>query len=214
MLGKKLNVLVVHQRALVRYCIRRLLSAQADMGVVGEAGNAAQVLAAARKDDWNVVVMDIDLPEGNALDVVRRIKKDKPELPVLVVTMLPEENFGMRSLKAGASGYLTQDNVTNELPVAIREVVAGGAYVSPALALQLATLFRGEARVSVHDHLSDREITVLRAIATGKKLAQIASELHLSSKTITTYRRRLLGKLGIRTNPELVRYAVEHRLIT
>jgi DNA-binding NarL/FixJ family response regulator len=213
MMRNKFKVLVVHDRALVRYCLRRLLRADTDIEQVGEAGNTAEALTAIRTQAWDVVVLAIDLQEGSALDALRRIKKDKPALPVLILTVLPEENFGIRALKAGASGFLSESTVTDELIVAVRRVVDGGAYVSPALALQLASRFQGQVNEPVHEHLSDREIIVLCAIARGKKLVQIAHELHLSAKTITTYRRRLLGKLGIRSNPELVRYAVEHRLI-
>jgi DNA-binding NarL/FixJ family response regulator len=144
---------------------------------------------------------------------VQLIRLEKSDLPILILTLYSEAQYGMRALRAGASGYLTKGSAPDDLVVAIRKVVEGGAYVSPALALQLAHRLKYGVQESLHELLSNRELTVLCAIARGKQLAQIASELHLSAKTVTTYRSRVLEKLGKHSNTELALYAAEHGLI-
>jgi two-component system, NarL family, invasion response regulator UvrY len=208
-----LRILIVDDHALVRSGIQRILADEPDIEFVGEADTAAQGLKRVRSEEWDVVVMDINMPGQNALDVLRHIKLEKPDLPVLILTMYPENQYAMRALKDGASGYLTKASAPDSLIVAIHKVNEGGAYVSPSLALQLAGQLRSKPKETLYDLLSDREFTVLCAIADGKQLAQIAEELNLSAKTITTYRTRVLNKLGMHSNTELIRYALEHRLI-
>ena len=157
--------------------------------------------------------MDINMPGQNSLDVLRLIKLEKPELPVLILTMYPESQYALRALKDGASGYITKQSAPDNLIQAIHKVTEGGAYVSPTLALKLAGQLRTKPKETLFDLLSAREFTVLCAIAEGKQLAQIADELNLSAKTITTYRTRVLNKIGMRSNTELIRYALEHGLI-
>lgn len=210
----KLKILIVDDHALVRSGVRRILQDETDIEVVGEADNATQALKRVRSEEWDVVVMDINMPGQNALDVLRLMKIEKPELPVLILTMYPENQYAMRALKDGASGYVTKSSAPDHLISAIRKVVEGGAYISSTLAMQLANQLRSKPKETLDDLLSDREFSVLCAIAEGKPLSQIANELSLSAKTITTYRARLLGKLGMRTNTELVRYAIEHGLIS
>lgn len=210
----KLKILIVDDHALVRSGVRRILHDEPDIEVVGEADNATQALKRVRSEEWDVVVMDINMPGQNALDVLRLMKIEKPELPVLILTMYPENQYAMRALKDGASGYVTKSSAPDHLISAIRKVVEGGAYISSTLAMQLANQLRSKPKETLDDLLSDREFSVLCAIAEGKPLSQIANELSLSAKTITTYRARLLGKLGMRTNTELVRYAIEHGLIS
>ena len=208
-----LKILVVDDHALVRYGISRLLRDEPHIDDVGEAETADQALKRIREEAWDAVVMDINMPGKSAFDALRLIKQEKPRLPVLILTMHAEEVYAMRALKDGASGYLTKASAPDHLVAALHKIVAGGAYVSANLALQLATQLRSKTFDNLHELLSDREINVLCDIAGGKPLAQIAEELHLSAKTITTYRRRVLDKLQVHSNAELARYAIEHGLI-
>jgi len=210
----KLKILVVDDHLLVRSGIRRILQDEPDIELVGEADTAAQGLKRIRSEDWDVVVMDLNMPGQNALDVLGLIKLEKPDLPVLILTMYPENQYALRALKDGASGYITKSSAPDHLITAIRKVVEGGAYVSPGLAMQLTTRLRSKAKETLYELLSDREFSVLCSIAQGKPLAQIADELNLSAKTITTYRSRVLSKLNMRTNTELVRYALDQGLIS
>ena len=214
MSSDKLKILVVDDHALVRSGVRRILQDEPDIEFVGEADTATQALKRVRSEEWDVVVMDINMPERNALDVLCLMKLEKPELPILILTMYPENQYAMRALKDGASGYVTKGSAPDQLIAAIRKVVEGGAYVSSTLAMQLANQLRSKPKETLYDLLSDREFSVLCAIAEGKPLSQIANELSISAKTITTYRARVLGKLGMRTNTELMRYALEHGLIS
>lgn len=209
----KLKILIADDHVLVRSGIKRLLSDELDIESVTGVDNAAQALKHVREEDWDVVIMDIDMPGQSAFDVLHLIKLEKPELPVLILTMHPEHQYAVRALKEGASGYITKNSAPDHLISAIHKVVEGGAYVSPALAFQLAARLRSKPKETLHELLSNRELTVMRAIAEGKHLSQIAAELNLSAKTITTYRTRVLNKLGMHTNTELVRYALEHGLI-
>lgn len=214
MTNDRLRILVVDDHVLVRSGIRRILADEPDIEYVGEADTATQALKRIRSEQWDVIVMDINMPGHNTLDVLRLIKLEKPDLPVLILTMYPEEQYAMRVLKEGAAGYITKSSAPDNLISAIHKVVEGGAYVSPALALQLATQLRNKPKATLYDLMSNREFMVLCAIAEGKHLNQIADELNLSAKTISTYRTRVLNKLGMHSNTELVRYALEHGLIT
>jgi two-component system, NarL family, invasion response regulator UvrY len=208
-----LKILLVDDHALVRSGIRLLLSDEPDIGRVGEADTATQALQLIRAEEWDVIIMDINMPGQNALSILHLIKHEKPELPVLILTMYSERQYALRALKEGASGFITKVSAPDTLITAIRKVVDGGAYVSPTLALMLAQNLRSKPRETLYDLLSDRELTVLCAIAEGKHLSQIGFDLNLSAKTITTYRTRVLNKLGMHTNTELVRYAVSNELI-
>ncbi len=208
-----LNILLVDDHALVRSGIRLLLHDEMDIGRVEEADTATQALQWMRKEDWDVVIMDINMPGQNALSVLHLIKHEKPDLPVLILTMYSERQYALRALKEGASGFITKVSAPDTLITAIRKVVDGGAYVSPTLALLLAQNLRSKPKETLYDLLSDREFSVLCAIAEGKHLSQIGIDLNLSAKTISTYRTRVLNKLGMNTNTELVRYAVSNELI-
>jgi len=160
-----------------------------------------------------VVILDISMPGHSGLDILKELKCERPTLPVLVLSMYSEDQFAMRVLKAGASGYLTKDSAPDELVKAIRKVVSGGKYVSPFLAEKLAFEIGMDSSKLPHETLSDREFQVLRMIATGKAVKEIAAELSLSVKTISTYRARLLQKMNLTTNAELIHYAIQNRLI-
>ena len=165
------------------------------------------------KEEWDVVVLDITMPGRSGLEVLREIKKSKPKLPVLVLSMHPEGQFAVRVLKRGASGYMTKESAPEELVGAIKKVLAGGRYVSPSLAEKLATYLSADGQKSPQEKLSDREFQVLRLIASGKIVSEIAKELSLSVKTISTYRSRILEKMGMKNNAELMHYAMQHQLV-
>lgn len=210
----KLKILLVDDHALVRCGVRRMLTDEPDIGIVGEADTATQALQLVRSGDWDVVIMDINMPGQNALDVLHLMKYEKPDLPVLILTMYSERQYALRALKVGASGFITKVSAPDTLILAIRQVIEGGAYVSATLALLLAENLRTKPKETLYDLLSEREFSVLCAIAEGKHLSQIGSDLNLSAKTITTYRARVLSKLGMQTNTDLVRYALGNNLIT
>jgi DNA-binding NarL/FixJ family response regulator len=166
-----------------------------------------------RRHDWDVVILDISMPGKSGLDVLDELRRLRPRLPILLLSMHPEEQFARRALKAGAAGYLTKESVPEELKEAVRKVVAGGRYVSATLAEKLAVDLRGGADTPLHELLSDREFQVLRMIASGRSVKDIAEELSLSVKTVSTYRARILEKSGMKTNAELIRYALQSQLV-
>jgi two-component system invasion response regulator UvrY len=163
-------------------------------------------------EKWDVVVLDITLPDRSGLDVLSSIRRTRPKLPVLVLSMHPENQFAVRVLKQGASGYMTKESAPAELVGAIRKVLAGGRYVSPTLAETLATDLSRDER-NPQEKLSDREFQVLRMLASGKTVSEIGQELFLSVKTISTYRSRILEKMGMKNNAELMHYAIQHRFV-
>jgi DNA-binding NarL/FixJ family response regulator len=210
---RKIKVLVVDDHALVRYGIRRLLQEEPDVISVGEAESTAQALKLLREGSWDAVTMDLKMPGQSGLDGLQAVKRAHPDLPLLVVTMYPEEQYAMRTLKAGASGYLHKSCAPDHLVTAVHKVVGGGIYLSNALTVQLAVQQNTKSKEKPHQLFSDREFTVLCEIADGKPLTQIATDSNLSPKTITTYRKRVLSKLGLHSNSDLVRYAIEHDLL-
>jgi two-component system, NarL family, invasion response regulator UvrY len=211
---KKLNILLADDHAIVRSGLKHMLEDLSDVGLVGEAENGGEALLRVRREEWDVVVLDLSMPGQNAMDVLRLMKTERPELPVLILSMFPEDQYALRALKAGASGYLTKASAPDQLIIAIRRVVEGDAYVSPKLARKLTENLHSKPARTVHELLSEREFFVLCAIAGGKSLTQIAEELSISTKTVSTYRTRLLTKMGMKSNVELARYAVEHGLVT
>lgn len=210
---RKIKVLVIDDHSLVRYGIRRLLQEETDISAVGEADSTAQALKVLREDSWDAMTMDLKMPGQSGLDGLLAVKRASPGIPVLMVTMYPEEQYAMRALKAGASGYLHKSCAPDHLVTAIRKIVSGGIYLSNELTVQLAVQQKTASREKPHQLFSDREFAVLCEIADGKPLTQIANDSKLSPKTITTYRKRVLSKLGLRSNSDLVRYAIEHDLL-
>jgi DNA-binding NarL/FixJ family response regulator len=177
-----------------------------------EVGTAHEALSAVRLEPWDLVILDVSLPDKHGLEVLKEIKLLRPTLPVLMLSLYPEREFALRALKAGASGYLTKDRAPSELLCAVKEVSAGRRYIPQSLAYLMAT-FLEEGQPSVpHALLSDREFEVLRLLGQGKTVSAVADEMALSVKTISTYRTRLLGKLKLHTTAELIRYAIEHHL--
>ncbi len=208
-----IKVLIADDHPIVRQGLRQILAGTPDMEVAGEAVNGQEALDQVRVGGWDMLVLDMTMPGRSGFDILKELKHEQPHLPVLVLSMHAEEQFAVRVLKAGASGYLTKENAPEELVKAIRKVVSGGKYVSPGLAENLAiSLDTGSDRPR-HETLSDREFQVMRLMASGKTLAEIADTLSLSAKTVSTYRTRLLEKLNLKTNAELVRYVIDNGLV-
>lgn len=208
-----LRLLIADDHAILRFGLRRLLGEMPEVEAIGEAENGARVQQLLREEHWDVLVLDLDMPGQNVLDVLKRAKQDHPDLAVLILSMYPEEQFAMRALKAGAAGYLNKQSAPEQLMTAVRLVAGGGTYISAALASALARNLHAKPLDTINELLSDREFTVLRGIASGHSVSTIAQTLNLSAKTVSTYRTRLLGKLGVRSNVELARYAAEHGLV-
>ena len=197
----------------MRRGLRQILADELTGAEFGEAGNAQEVLEQVWRESWDVVVLDITMPGRSGLDVLREIRKARPKLPVLVLSVHPENQFAVRVLRRGASGYMTKESAPEELVGAVRKVMAGGRYVSSSLAEQLAANVSGDVQAQPQELLSDREFQVLRLIASGKQVSEIGRELSLSVKTISTYRTRILGKMGLKNNAELMHYAMQHQLL-
>jgi DNA-binding NarL/FixJ family response regulator len=207
-----MKILLADDHAVVRRGLKQILTDEFKRATFGEARNAQEALDLVWKQEWDVVVLDITMPGRSGLDALREIKKSKPRLPVLVLSMHPENQFAVRVLKAGAAGYMTKESAPEELVDAVKKVFAGGRYVSAALGETLAASLSTSHRAP-QEKLSDREFQVLRLIASGKMATEIARELSLSVKTISTYRTRILEKMGMKNNAELMHYAIQHRLV-
>jgi len=208
-----MRVLIADDHAVFRRGLRETLVEGFSRITFGEARTAQEALDHVRRQDWDVVILDISMPGKSGLDILDELKRLRPKLPILLLSMHPEEQFARRALKAGAAGYLTKDSVPEELKEAVRRVVVGGRYVSATLAEKLAVDLREGADRPIHELLSDREFQVLRMIASGKSVKQIAEEIALSVKTVSTYRARILEKTGMKTNAELIRYALQTQLV-
>jgi DNA-binding NarL/FixJ family response regulator len=208
-----IKVLIADDHPIVRQGLRQILSGIPDMEVAGEAINGQEALEQVRAGGWDVLVLDITMPDYSGFDILQELKLEQPHLPVLVLSIHAEEQFAVRLLKAGASGYLTKENAPDELVKAIRKVESGGKYISPALAESLAYNLEAASDRPPHEALSDREFQVMQLMASGKTLTEIAEILALSRKTVSTYRTRLLEKMNLKTNAEVIRYAIENSLI-
>lgn len=206
-----IKVLITDDHAIVRKGLRQIAEEQAGM-MVGEASNGQEALDKLREDRWDALVLDIAMPERHGLDVLQAVRDTQPGLPVLVLSMHPEDQYAMRVLKAGAAGYMTKDAAPDELVSAIRKIVAGGKYISATLAEKLAFEIGGHPDKQPHELLSDREYRVLVMIGNGRSVGQIADELALSVKTVSTYRARVLEKMNLGTNADLIRYVIDHNL--
>ncbi len=198
---------------MVRQGLKLILADSFKKAVFGEARNATEALARVWKENWDVVVLDITMPGRSGLEVLKEVKRSRPKLPVLVLSMHPEDQFAVRMLKAGAAGYLTKESAGEELVGAIKKVTTGGRYISPSLAERMATYLTIDVQKAPHERLSDREFLILRMIASGKQVSQIARELSLSVATVSTYRTRLLEKMDLKNNAELTHYALSKGLV-
>jgi DNA-binding NarL/FixJ family response regulator len=204
--------LIVDDHPIVRRGIRDLLLDDGTYSTIAEAGNAAETLSAVRRERWDLLILDLALPDKHGLEVLKEVKLLQPKLPVLMISLYPEREFAVRALKAGACGYLTKDQAPSELLVALKEIMAGRRYITGSLANQLASYLDSGRPDAPHELLSDREMEVLRLLGQGKTVSGIAGEIAISVKTVSTYRTRVLNKLELRTTAELVHYAIEHHL--
>jgi two-component system invasion response regulator UvrY len=207
------KILIADDHAVVRHGLKQILAEEFKRAIFGEASNAQEALQRVWKQPWDIVILDVTMPGRGGLEVLKEIKRSRPELPVLMLSMHPEDQFAMRLLKAGAAGYLTKESAPEQLIGAVHKAIGGGRYVSPAMAEKLATFLVTDMHTAPHEKLSDREFLILRMIASGKQVGAIARELSLSVKTISTYRVRLLEKMGLSNNAELVHYAFHNHLM-
>jgi two-component system invasion response regulator UvrY len=208
-----IRVFIADDHAIVRAGLKQILAEERDISVVGEAETGLDAIKLFRKSRCNVLLLDISLPDRNGIEVLKQIKDEKPELAVLMLSMHREDQYAIRSLKAGASGYLTKQSAPRELVNAIRQVAGGQRYVSAQLAQVLAAQLGEDHDKPAHENLSDREYQTLMMIASGKTVSEIAKELSLSVKTISEYRSRLLAKMNLKTSAELTHYAIRNQLI-
>jgi DNA-binding NarL/FixJ family response regulator len=208
-----ISILIADDHAIFRHGLRQILEENADMSVDGEASNGQDVLDQIWNNDFDLLLLDIKMPGMSGLETLKQLKAQKPKLKVLVLSMYPEEQYAIRALKAGASGYITKASASEELIEAIRKVSQGGKYVSASLAEKLILDFESDIDRLPHELLSDREFEVLCMIASGKTVSQIAEELCLSVKTVSTHRVRILEKMRMKNNAELTNYAIKHELI-
>jgi DNA-binding NarL/FixJ family response regulator len=207
------RVLLVDDHAVVRRGVRDILTEALGKLTFGEASKPSEALDILQREDWDVVILDISLPGRGGLDALRDMKRLRPNVPVLVLSMHAEDHYALRALRAGAAGYVNKESAADELAGAVRKVLAGGTHVSAVLAETLAKSLRVDAARPAHERLSDREMEVLRSIASGKTVKEISAELALSEKTISTYRTRLLEKMQMRTNADLIQYALREGLV-
>ena len=207
-----IKVLVADDHEIVRQGLKTIISEHSDLSIAGEAENGNQVLKIVKKTKVDVVLLDFDMPEKNGLDTLIELKALYPKLPVMILSIFPEDHYGTRFLKAGASGYLQKSSATDQLIDAIRKVFNGGKYISSALTDKLVTGLNKDKKQFLHESLTDREFQVFRLLATGKKLKEMADELCLSINTISTYRSRILQKMDMKSNADVIRYAIENGL--
>lgn len=207
------NILIVDDHEVLRDGVKRIFDKQPVPVNFGEASTVPEALRRVREQEWDIVVLDISLGDRSGLDVLKELKQIRPRLPVLILTMHSEELFARRAFKAGAAGYITKDSPRAELVKAVNKVMSGGKYVSAAVAEQLAVDLEMGSKEAIHENLSDREFQVLRLIASGKTVGQVGVILSLSESTISTYRARILEKMGMKTNAELIHYAIQNKLV-
>ena len=209
----KIRIFIADDHPIVRQGLRRIVEADPGMVISGEADGAAALLAGLETKATDLVLLDVSMPGGLFLETLRELRDRHPSIRVLALSVHPEDEWAVRALKAGASGYLTKDHSPDQLLDAIRRVYRGGKYVSPTLAERLASQLDGGGQRAPHELLSDREFEVMRRLGSGLTVSQIAGELALSTKTVSTYRTRILEKMAVATNADLVRYAARHGLI-
>ena len=208
-----LRILLADDHSVVRQGVKQILAEAFAQATFGEAKNVRDLLGLAGRERWDIVVMDLAMPDGNGLEALKQIKHDHPLLPVLVLSMFPEDQYAVRTLRAGAAGYLNKESAPEELVQAIQKILHGGEYISAEVADELLLYARHEDDQPLHKQLSDREFRVLCLIASGKEVKEISAELALSPKTVSTYRTRLMEKMKMRTNAELTHYAIQNGLV-
>jgi two-component system, NarL family, invasion response regulator UvrY len=210
--GSALRVFVADDHALFREGVKALLAEESDLAVAGEAGTAKETLQRIRAEPWDILLLDISLPDGSGIDLLRQIRPHKPDLPILILSMHPEEQYAVNLLRAGANGYITKDAVPQQVVQAIRTLLQGRKYISPTVANILAEEIGGDNRPP-HEQLSEREFQVFCKLAAGRSVGDIAEELFLSNKTVSTYRARIMDKMTAKSNADLTYYAIKNGLI-
>jgi len=213
MSNEKIKIIIADDHAIVREGLKQIVAEEKDMLVCGEAEDAAALMELLQKEKWSIVVLDINMPGKSGLEALKDIKQLYPDLPVLILSMFSEDQYGLRAIKAGASGYLKKVSATTELVIAIRKIVSGRKYINPELAEKLAENLENHKNNLLHEKLSDREYQIMCNIALGKSAEEIAAELSLSINTIYTYRNRILEKMSMKSNVELTQYAIQNKLI-
>jgi len=208
-----IRVLLADDHAVVRAGLREILTDAGDITVAGEATNGQEVMVQIRGQDFDVAVLDMSMPGRSGIDLIKQVKSEKPKLRILILSMHSEQQYAVRALKAGASGYLTKESAADELVAAIRRIAAGGAYVTPETAERLALDANRASDAPPHTLLSDREFQVFQLIAKGSAVGEIAKQLSLSVKTVSTHKTRIMEKMGLANQAELIRYALEHKLL-
>lgn len=208
-----IRILIADDHTIVREGLKQILAETTDMVVADEASNGQEVVAKIEKNEYDVVLLDISMPGRSGIEVLKQIKTEQPRISVLILSMYSEEQYALRALKAGASGYMTKESAPDELIEAIRKVSQGRKYISPSLAEKLAFNLEADAEKPPHETLSDREYQVMCMIASGKTIKEIADELFLSIKTVSTYRTRILEKMRMKSNAALTHYAVQNKLV-
>lgn len=209
-----MRILIADDHAIVRKGIRQLLVEEYPLANIEEVGDCESLVAKTNTENWDIVICDLDMPGRSGLDAMQQIRVMHPKLPVLIMSIYPEEQYARRLLKAGAAGYLSKDAATEDLTKAVRQVLQGRKYISPAAAAAIADDIGQEgANKACHESLSNREFEIFKLIASGKSVSEIAEKLSLSSATISTHRARILAKMNLRANAELTRYALDNKLI-
>ena len=210
---EKIKILIADDHAIVREGLKQIVAEEKDILVEGEAENSEQLMELLEKGKWSLVVLDINMPGKSGLEALKDIKLRYSELPVLILSMFSEDQYGIRAIKAGASGYLKKVSAPTELVTAIRKIVSGGKYINPSLAEKLADKFGDTGKASLHENLSDREYQIMCNIALGKSAEEIAQDLTISINTVYTYRNRILDKMSMKSNVELTQYVLSNKLI-
>ncbi len=209
----KAEVLIADDHAIIRDGLKKILADTDDLLVAGEAANGTAVMEQVRARDWNLLVLDISMPGRNGLELIKLVKAERPKLPILIFSMHPEEQYAVRAIRAGASGYISKEGDTDMLLPAMRKVMAGGVYISPKVAELLATEVSPQTNNPSHTLLSNREFEVFSRIVRGASLTSIAEEFSLSIKTVSTHKSHIMAKMDMSTQVDLVRYAIEHNLL-
>ena len=208
-----IRIVIADDHTIVREGLKQVLSAAADLSVVGEAQNGHEVLERVRGLDFEVLLLDMSMPGRSGIELIKQVRGEKPKLRILVLSMHQEQQYAVRAIRAGAAGYLTKDSASAQLVSAIRKVAAGGAFITDAVAQQLALGAMPQVEGLPHQALSDREFQVFRELVSGKAVSDIAAELNLSVKTVSTHKARIMEKMSMSNPAELIRYAIHHRLV-
>jgi len=208
-----IRLIIADDHAIVREGLKQIVAGVPDMVVAGEASDGEELLKCLQRHDYDLVLLDITMPGQSGLEILKQLRLQKPQLPVLILSMHPEEQYAVRALRSGASGYLTKESVPRELLQAIRKASSGGTYVSSSLAKRLDSDLLLDTEKQTYRYLSDREFEVMRKLVSGASIKNIAESMQLSVKTVSTYRYRVLTKLRMKTNAELIRYAIENGLV-